>query len=122
MLYDFTPKLVLAFCPLVLALTISPEVLPNPVLEGTELMITCTTSGVGAGAVALLVNGQSTGVTGVIQSVASVRVFKVAVDRSHHRAKFRCIDTFDNSESQDATLAEVLCKGSVRIAHCTLVA
>ena len=107
--------MLVCFCPLASSLTISPQVLPSPVLEGTEVVITCTTSGAGAGAVVLLVNGQFTGVVGVIQSTTSVRVFSVTVDRSHNRANFTCINTFDNAISGDAILPEVLCKISVNV-------
>ena len=100
-------------CPLAFSLTISPQVLSSPVLEGTEVVITCTTSGVGAGTVVLLANGQSTGVAGVIQSTTSVRVFSVTVNRSHNRANFSCIDTFDSVMSGDAFLPEVQCKWRV---------
>ena len=113
----FTSELALVCCPVILALTISPEVLPSPVLEGTELVITCTTSGVGAGAVVLLINGQISEVAGVIQSVTSVRVFNVPVDRSHHGAKFTCTSTFDNTMSQDVILSEVQCKRNAQIIH-----
>ena len=94
-------------CQLAASLTIS---LPEPVLEGTNLVITCITSGVGAGAVSLLRNGQGSGVSGVIQSNTSVRVFDLgAVDRSSSGIMFQCVDTFDNAMSAVVTL-DVQCE------------
>ena len=104
-----------SLCPLVLAcffqlsasLTIT---LPEPVLEGTNLTITCTTSGVGAGAVSLLVNGQGSGIIGVIQSDTTMRVFDYGtVDRSNSGTMFQCVDTVDNSLS-DVVALDVQCK------------
>lgn len=93
-------------CQLAASLTIS---LPDPVLEGTNLVIACITSGVGAGAVVLLENGQISGNTGVVQSNTSVRVFDLGtVDRSRSGV-FRCVDTFDNAMSAEVTL-DVQCK------------
>ena len=91
-------------CPLAASLTIS---LPDPVLEGTNLVISCITSGVGSAAVILLWNGQDSGVSGVTQqSNISVRVFDLgAVDRSNSGTVFRCVDMFDNAMSVEVTLA-----------------
>ena len=73
-------------------------------------MITCTTSGVGAGTVSLRVNGQDSGISGVIQSDTTMRVFDYGtVDRSSNGTMFQCIDSFDNSMSDVATL-DVQCK------------
>ena len=95
-------------CPLAASLTIS---LPDPVLEGTNLVINCITSGVGAGSVVLRQNGLNSGVSGIVQqSNISVRVFNLgAVDRSNSGTTYRCVDTFDNSMSAQATL-DVQCE------------
>ena len=94
-------------CQLTASLTIT---LPDPVLEGTNLTITCTTSGVGAGAVSLLVNGQGSGIIGVIQSDTTMRVFDYGtVDRSNSGTMFQCVDTVDNSLS-DVVALDVQCK------------
>ena len=58
----------------------------------------------------LHVNGQLSGIIGVIQSDTSVRVFDYGtVDRSNSDTMFQCIDTFDSSMSDVATL-DVQCK------------
>ena len=94
-------------CQLSASLTIT---LPEPVLEGTTLSITCATSGAGAGAVSLLVNGQGSGIIGVIQSDTTMRVFDYGtVDRSNSGTMFQCVDTFDNSMSDVVTL-DLQCK------------
>ena len=73
-------------------------------------MITCTTSGSGAGTVVLRVNGEDSGITGVLQSDTTMRVFDYGtVNRSNSGTMFQCIDTFDNSMSDVATL-DVQCK------------
>ena len=69
-------------------------------------MITCITSGVGAGSVVLHQNGQDSGVSGVVQqSNTSVRVFDLgAVDRSNSGTRYRCVNQFDISMSAEVTL------------------
>ena len=95
------------FCQLSASLTIT---LPDPVLEGTNLTITCTTSGAGAGPVLLLVNEQGSGISGVIQSDTTMRVFDYGtVDRNNSGTMFQCVDTFDGSMSDIASL-DVQCK------------
>ena len=95
-------------CPLAASLTIS---VPDPVLEGTNLVINCITSGVGAGGVVLRQNGQDSGVIGVVQqSNISVRVFDLgAVDRSNSGTTYRCVNNVDNSMSAQVTL-DVQCE------------
>ena len=95
-------------CPLAAPLTIS---VPDPVLEGTNLVVTCITSGGGAGGVVLNQNGQESGVSGVVQqSNVSVGVFDVgAVDRSNSGTTYRCENTFDGSMSAEITL-DVQCE------------
>ena len=90
------------------SLTIS---LPDPVLEGTNLVVSCIRSEGGAGSVVLLRNGQISGVDGVVlQSNTSVREFDLgAVDRSSSGTVFRCIDPVDVIYSAEVTL-DVLCK------------
>ena len=107
-LFPLAPPTVLAcFCRLSASLTIT---LPDPVLEGTTLAITCTTSGGGAGTVVLRVNGEDSGITGVLQSDTTMRVFDYGtVDRFNSGTMFQCVDTFDNSMSDVATL-DVQCK------------
>ena len=101
------PLVLACFCQLSASLTIT---LPEPVLEGTALAITCTTSGVGATGVSLFVNGHGSGITGVIQSDTTMRVFDYGtVDRSNSGTMFQCMDWFDNSISDVATL-DVQCK------------
>ena len=53
-------------CPLAAPLTIS---VPDPVLEGTNLVINCITSGVGAGGVVLHQNEQVSEISGVEQQI-----------------------------------------------------
>ena len=94
-------------CPLAASLTIS---VPDPVLEGTNLVISCITSGVGAAAVLLLQNGQDSGVSGVVQSNITVSVFDLgAVDRSNSGTMYQCISGFDGSMSAEVTL-DVQCE------------
>ena len=94
-------------CQLSASLTIT---LPDNVLEGTNLTITCTTSGAGATGVSLLVNGHGSGISGVMQSDTTMRVFDYGtVDRSNSGTIFQCVDWFDNSMSDVATL-DVQCK------------
>ena len=85
--------------------------LPDPVLEGTNLVISCITSGGGSAAVLLLRNGRDSGVSGVTQqSNISVRVFDLgAVDRSNSGIMFQCVSGFDNSMSAVVTL-DVQCE------------
>ena len=79
-------------------------------------MISCITSGGGAGAVLLLENGQDSVISGVTQSNVSVRVFDLGtVDRSRSGV-FRCIDTFDNAMSAEVTL-NVQCKRNCHRDH-----
>ena len=94
-------------CPLAASLTIS---VPDPVLEGTNLVISCITSGGGAAAVLLLQNGQDSGVSGVVQSNITVSVFNLgAVDRSNSGTRYRCVSNFDGSMSAEVTL-DVQCE------------
>ena len=94
-------------CQLSASLTIT---LLDPVLEGTNLAVTCTTSGAGTATVALLVNGQDSMISGAVQSDTTMRVFVYGtVDRSNSGTMFQCVDTFDNSISDVATL-DVQCK------------
>ena len=73
-------------------------------------MITCITSGVGAGSVVLHQNGQDAMVNGVVQSNTSVIVFDLgAVDRSNSGTKYRCISGLDGSMSAEVTL-DVQCE------------
>ena len=73
-------------------------------------MITCITSGGGAGSVMLHQNGQDSMVSGEVQSNISVRVFDLgAVDRSNSGTRYRCVDTYDNSMSAELTL-DVQCE------------
>ena len=76
-------------------------------------MITCATSGVGAGPVQLLVNGMVSGEGGVLQSNDSVIVFTFrTVDRSDNDGNgiaFRCANAFDGSTAEEVTL-DVQCK------------
>ena len=74
-------------------------------------MITCITSGVGAGSVVLHKNGQDSGVSGGIQQRnISVGVFDLgAVDRSNSSTRYRCISNFDGSMSAEVTL-DVQCE------------
>ena len=96
------------FCTLVSTLTITLS--PDPVLEGSNLTVTCIASGVGAGAVVLLENGLLSASQGVIQSNTSVRVYEYgAVDRSSSGLQLQCIDTFDNAMSETVSL-DVQCK------------
>ena len=94
-------------CPLATSLTIS---VPDPVLEGTNLVINCITSGVGAGSVVLNQNGQDSGVSGVVQSNITVSVFNLgAVDRSSSGTTYQCVSGFDGSMSAEVTL-DVQCE------------
>ena len=94
-------------CPLAASLTIS---VPDPVLEGTNLVVSCITSGVGAGNVLLLQNMQDSGVSGVVQSNITVSVFNLgAVDRSSSGTRYRCVSNFDGSMSAEVTL-DVQCE------------
>ena len=90
------------------SLTIS---LPDPILEGANLVITCITSGVGAGAVGLLRNGQGSGVSGVLlQGNSSIRMFDLGtVDRFNSSTMFQCVDTIDIIMSAQVTL-DVQCE------------
>ena len=90
------------------SLTIS---LPDPVLEGMNLVISCITSGVGAGAVSLQRNGQAAGVNGVLQQGnSSMRVFDLGtVDRSNSSTMFQCVDTIHIIMSAQVTL-DVQCE------------
>ena len=90
------------------SLTIS---LPDPILEGTNLVISCITSGVGARAVALQQNGQGSGVDGVLlQGNSSMRVFDLGtVDRSNSSTMFQCVDTIHIIMSAQVTL-DVQCE------------
>ena len=73
-------------------------------------MISCITSGGGAGSVVLDQNGQGSMVNGVVQSNISVSEFNLgAVDRSSSGTRYRCVDTFDNSMSALVTL-DVQCE------------
>ena len=102
-----SPTVLACLCQLSASLTIT---LPDPVLEGTNLTITCTTSGAGAGAVILHVNGKLPGISGAIQSDTTMRVFDYGtVDRSNSGTMFQCLDTFDNSIS-DVVILDVQCK------------
>ena len=69
-------------------------------------MINCITSGVGAGGVVLLQNGQGSGVLGVIQqSNTSVRIFDLgAVDRSSSNTVYQCLDIVDLQLSAEVAL------------------
>ena len=99
--------LLACLCSLAASLTIS---VPDPVLEGTNLVIICITSGASAGTVVLHQNGQDSVVNGVVQSNISVSVFDLgAVDRSNSGTTYRCVDTFDNSMSAEITL-DVQCE------------
>ena len=99
--------MLVCLCPLAASLTIS---VPDPVLEGTNLVVSCITSGGGAAAVLLLQNGQDSGVSGVVQSNITVSVFNLgAVDRSSSGTMYRCVSTFDNSMSAQVTL-DVQCE------------
>ena len=58
----------------------------------------------------LHVNGKLPGISGAIQSDTTMRVFDYGtVDRSNSGTMFQCIDTFDSSMSDVATL-DVQCK------------
>ena len=94
-------------CPLAASLTIS---VPDPVLEGTNLVISCITSGVGAASVVLNQNGQQSGFSGVVQRNITVIVFNLgAVDRSNSGTTYRCVSGFDGSMSAEVTL-DVQCE------------
>ena len=55
-------------------------------------------------------NGQDSGNSGIQQSNISVSVFDLgAVDRSNSGARYRCVDTFDNSMSAEIAL-DVQCE------------
>ena len=74
-------------------------------------MISCITSGVGAGSVVLHQNGQDSMVNGVVQqSNITVSVFDLgAVDRSNRGTTYRCVSNFDGSMSAELTL-DVQCE------------
>ena len=69
-------------------------------------MISCITSGVGAGSVVLNQNGQVSGVSGrTQQSNITVRAFDLgAVDRSNNGTTYQCVSGFDGSMSAEVTL------------------
>ena len=105
-------------CPLAASLTIS---VPDPVLEGTNLVINCITSGGGAGSVVLNQNGQVSGVSGVVQqSNITVSVFDLGVvDRYNSGTRYRCVSGFDGSMSAQVTL-DVQCESRIDLIAATL--
>ena len=95
--------LLACLCPLAAPLPIS---VLDPVLEGTNLVINCITSGVGAASVVLQQNGQDSGLSGVVQqnNITMIVLDLGAMDRSSSGTTYQCVNGFDNSTSAEVTL------------------